>query len=220
MSTGLLRAVKMVWSLPEVMRVALTFMLVMLLWLALWSFGAAGVVASSMRDGGRWWLLVNKVFSVKAASMPSKPLMKSLWYAMTTFGSICYGSLFTAAIWTLRWKIRGFRSKIGNNVCCCAVLIFLFYLVETLVRFFNKYAYVQVESSVSAPTDGQNTRGLTMAQAPSDMVWHLSHFHTKRRALGKATEALPLPTFSSWAWQMQSHSVVLKSTVVDIFIEF
>ncbi|XP_028092798.1 uncharacterized protein LOC114292990 isoform X2 [Camellia sinensis] len=91
-------AVKMVWSLPEVMRVACTFMLVMLLWLALWSFGAAGVVASSMRDGGRWWLLV----------------------------------------------IRGFRSKIGNSVCCCAVLIFLFYLVETLVRFFNKYAYVQV----------------------------------------------------------------------------
>ncbi|GMP29850.1 hypothetical protein CsSME_00004780 [Camellia sinensis var. sinensis] len=114
------------------MRVACAFMLVMLLWLALWSFGAAGVVASSMGDGGRWWLLV--VFSVslfwmsavlcntvhvivsgmvflvllhggrEAASMPSKPLMKSLWYAMTTFGSICYGSLFTAAIWTLRWK--------------------------------------------------------------------------------------------------------------------
>ncbi|KAI7984705.1 Actin-related protein 2 [Camellia lanceoleosa] len=55
-------AVKMVWSLPEVMRVACTFMLVMLLWLALWSFGAAGVVASSMGDGGRWWLLV--VFSL------------------------------------------------------------------------------------------------------------------------------------------------------------
>ena len=51
-------AVKMVWSLPEVMRVACAFMLVMLLWLALWSFGVAGVVASSMGDGGRWWLLV------------------------------------------------------------------------------------------------------------------------------------------------------------------
>ncbi|GMP90578.1 hypothetical protein CsSME_00041637 [Camellia sinensis var. sinensis] len=55
-------AVKMVWGLPEVMRVACTFMLVMLLWLALWSFGAAGVVASSMGDGGRWLLLV--VFSL------------------------------------------------------------------------------------------------------------------------------------------------------------
>lgn len=52
------RAVKMVWKLPEVMRVACAFMLVMLLWLALWSFGVAGVVASSIGDGGRWWLLV------------------------------------------------------------------------------------------------------------------------------------------------------------------
>ncbi|KAL7247221.1 hypothetical protein ACSBR2_002189 [Camellia fascicularis] len=36
----------------------------------------------------------------------------------------------------------------------------------------------------------------------------------EERALGKATEALPLLAFSNWAWQMQSHSVVLKSTVV------
>lgn len=42
----------------------------------------------------------------EAASMPSKPVMKSLRYAVTTsFGSICYGSLFTAAIRTLRWKV-------------------------------------------------------------------------------------------------------------------
>lgn len=52
------KAVKMVWNLPEVMRVAYAFMAGMLLWMALWSFGAAGVVASSMGDGGRWWLLV------------------------------------------------------------------------------------------------------------------------------------------------------------------
>lgn len=51
-------AVKMVWSLREVMRVAYAFMLIMLLWMGIWSFGAAGVVASSIGDGGRWWLLV------------------------------------------------------------------------------------------------------------------------------------------------------------------
>ncbi|XP_054823594.1 uncharacterized protein LOC129321729 [Prosopis cineraria] len=167
------KAVKMVWSLPEVMRLAYAFMLVLLLWMALWSFGAAGVVASSMGDGGRWWLLV--VFSVslfwtgavlcntvhvivsgmvflvlihggrEAASMPANSLLKSLRYALTTsFGSICYGSLFTAAIRTLRWKIRGFRSKIGNNECLLCCVDFLFHLVETLVRFFNKYAYVLI----------------------------------------------------------------------------
>lgn len=41
-----------------------------------------------------------------AASIPANSLMKSLQYALTTsFGSICYGSLFTAAIRTLRWEV-------------------------------------------------------------------------------------------------------------------
>ncbi|KAJ1389445.1 Choline transporter-like [Sesbania bispinosa] len=169
------KAVKMVWNLPEVMRVAYAFMLVVLLWMALWSFGAAGVVASSMGDGGRWWLLVVSwqvlpfILSVlvgtgygikflsgtvvlvsihggrEVASIPANSLMKSLQYALTTsFGSICYGSLFTAAIRTLRWEIRGIRSKIGKNECLLCCVDFLFHLVETLVRFFNKYAYVQI----------------------------------------------------------------------------
>ncbi|KAI7981721.1 Type-1 glutamine synthetase 1 [Camellia lanceoleosa] len=49
---------------------------------------------------------------------------------------------------------------------------------------------------------------------------HLSLPEPIGRPLGKATEALPLPAFSNWAQQMQSHNVVLKLTVVDIFIEF
>ncbi|KAL0327030.1 UNVERIFIED_CONTAM: CTL-like protein DDB [Sesamum angustifolium] len=143
----------------EVRRVACIFMLVMLLWLALWSFGAAGVVALGIGDGGRWWLLVvlcvslfwtgavlcnvvhvvvsGMVFLVlihggrEATSMPPKPVMSSLQYAMTTsFGSICYGSLFTAAIRTLRWEIRGLRSKIGSNECLLCCVDFLFHLVE------------------------------------------------------------------------------------------
>ncbi|KAI5579700.1 hypothetical protein BDE02_08G106700 [Populus trichocarpa] len=167
------KAVKMVWSLPEVMRVSYAFMLVMLLWMGLWSFGAAGVVASNINLNGRWWLLVvlslslfwtgavlcntvhvivsGMVFLVlihggrEAASMPANPLMKSLRYSVTkSFGSICYGSLFTAAIRTLRWEIRGLRSKIGKNECLLCCVDFLFHLVETLVRFFNKYAYVQI----------------------------------------------------------------------------
>lgn len=58
------RAVNMVWSVPEVMKVSCAFMLVTLLWLALWSFGAAGVVAWSISHGGRWWLLVVSGFSL------------------------------------------------------------------------------------------------------------------------------------------------------------
>ncbi|XP_030513837.1 CTL-like protein DDB_G0274487 isoform X1 [Rhodamnia argentea] len=167
------KAVKMVWNLPEVTRIAYLFMLVMLLWMVIWSFGAAGVIASSMDDGKRWWLLLvlsvslfwtgavlcntvhvivsGLVFLVlihggrRSLSMPQNSLLNTLRYAVTTsFGSICYGSLFTAAIRTLRWEIRGFRSKIGNNECLLCCVDFLFNLVETLVRFFNKYAYVQI----------------------------------------------------------------------------
>ncbi|KAB2053302.1 hypothetical protein ES319_A12G178300v1 [Gossypium barbadense] len=58
------KAVKLVWSLPEVTRVAYAFMAVMLLWMGIWSFGAAGVVASSRGDLGRWWLLVVSWFSL------------------------------------------------------------------------------------------------------------------------------------------------------------
>lgn len=170
------RAIKMVWDLPDVMGVSCVFMMVLLLWLALWSFGAAGVVALSIGDSGRWWLLV--VFSVSlfwtgavlcnivhvivsgmvflvlihggrdVASMPTRPLVNSIQNAVTkSFGSICYGSLFTAAIRTLRWEIRGFRSKIGNNECLLCFADFLFHLVEVLVRFFNKYAYVKIAVS-------------------------------------------------------------------------
>ncbi|KAL9389481.1 hypothetical protein Peur_018086 [Populus x canadensis] len=133
----------------------------------------AGVVASNINLNGRWWLLVvlslslfwtgavlcntvhvivsGMVFLVlihggrEAASMPPNSLMKSLRYSVTkSFGSICYGSLFTAAIRTLRWEIRGLRSKIGKNECLICCVDFLFHLVETLVCFFNKYAYVQI----------------------------------------------------------------------------
>ncbi|XP_071729564.1 uncharacterized protein [Rutidosis leptorrhynchoides] len=167
------RAVKMVWNLPEVMGVSFVFMLVMLLWLALWSFGASGVIALSIGDGGRWWILVvlsvsliwtgavvcNTVHVIvsrmvylvlfhggrQAESMPPNPLLQSLRYSVTTsFGSICYGSLFTAAIRTMRWQIRGFRSIIGNNECLLCCVDLLFHVVETFVRFFNKYAYVQI----------------------------------------------------------------------------
>lgn len=82
------------------------------------------------------------------ASMPTRPLVNSIQNAVTkSFGSICYGSLFTAAIRTLRWEIRGFRSKIGNNECLLCFADFLFHLVEVLVRFFNKYAYVKIAVS-------------------------------------------------------------------------
>ena len=43
----------------------------------------------------------------ESSSLPPSTLVESLRYAVTTsFGSICYGSLFTAAIRTLRWEVQ------------------------------------------------------------------------------------------------------------------
>ncbi|XP_020979922.1 CTL-like protein DDB_G0274487 isoform X2 [Arachis ipaensis] len=157
------KAVKMVWNLPEVMKVAHAFVLLLLSWMVLWSFGVAGVVASSMGDGGRWWLLVvlsvslfwtgavlcntlhvvvsgivflaNVHYSKESSSFPTKSLMKSLQYALTTsFGSICYGSLFTAVIRTMRWQI-GVYGKSFNHSARDAWELFQSTGVEALVAY-------------------------------------------------------------------------------------
>ncbi|CAM6101751.1 unnamed protein product [Calypogeia fissa] len=167
------KAVTMLHALPGTVRLSYAFVAVMLVWLAIWSFGVAGVVASGMEDTARWWILLafsvslfwtgavlcNSVHVIVAGvislllsngvhgqiALPPHPLLRSLRHAVTTsLGSICYGSLFTAAIRVMRWAIRGFRSRIGNNECLLCCVNFMFHLVETLVRFFNKYAYVQV----------------------------------------------------------------------------
>ncbi|PPS09139.1 hypothetical protein GOBAR_AA11509 [Gossypium barbadense] len=189
------KAVKMVWSLPEVMRVAYAFMAVMLLWMGIWSFGAAGVVASSRGDLGRWWLLVvlsvslfwtgavlcntvhvivsGLVFLVlihggrNASSMPPNPLMKSLRYAVTTsFGSICYGSLFTAAIRTLRSGDSG--QKLATMSVCFAVWIFCFNLWRPLFDF-----------STSMPTSRQENLSFFL---PS-VGWLMTGLATKKIAV-------------------------------------
>ncbi|XP_021675777.1 uncharacterized protein LOC110661454 isoform X2 [Hevea brasiliensis] len=139
------KAVNMVWSLPEVMRVAYAFMLVMLLWMGIWSFGAAGVVASSMEDGGRWWLLV--VLSV-SLFWTGAVLCNTVHVIVSgmVFLVLIHGGREAASMPpnTLVKSLRGLRSKIGRNECLLCCVDFMFHLVETLVRFFNKYAYVQI----------------------------------------------------------------------------
>lgn len=58
------KAIEIVWNLPQVIRVSFGFMVVMLCWMVIWTFGAAGVVASSMGDSGRWWFLVVRSWQV------------------------------------------------------------------------------------------------------------------------------------------------------------
>lgn len=167
------KAVTMLRALPGAMRMSYGFVVAMIAWLTIWTFGISGVVAIGNDDNASWWVVLafsvslfwtgavfcNTVHVIVAGvisllltngaqgqiALPPHPLMRSLRHAVTTsLGSICYGSLFTAAIRVVRWSIRGLRSRIGNNECLLCCVNFLFSVVETLVRFFNKYAYVQV----------------------------------------------------------------------------
>lgn len=52
------KAIRMVWELPDVMRVAYAFVLVMFFWMALWSFGVSGIVAMPIPNRGQWWLVL------------------------------------------------------------------------------------------------------------------------------------------------------------------
>lgn len=52
-----------------------------------------------------------------AAPMPRHPLLRTLRHAVTTsLGSICYGSLFTAAIRTLRWAVSAASVHLIGNL--------------------------------------------------------------------------------------------------------
>ncbi|PSS33442.1 Ethylene-responsive transcription factor RAP2-7 like [Actinidia chinensis var. chinensis] len=70
---------------------------------------------------------------------------------------------------------------------------------------------LKLESSVSAPMDGQNICGLTMAAKRSPLCSGIYPSFTPNcevRTLGKAAETFSQPAFLNWAWQVQSHNVV------------
>ncbi|RIA90683.1 plasma-membrane choline transporter-domain-containing protein [Glomus cerebriforme] len=76
----------------------------------------------------------------------SVPTLSSLKRACTTsIGSICYGSLIIAILNTTRFILRSF-ARGDDGVCgfIAACLECLLSWIESLVQYFNHYAYVQV----------------------------------------------------------------------------
>ncbi|KAJ2802577.1 pH nine-sensitive protein 1 [Coemansia helicoidea] len=90
-----------------------------------------------------------------------RPTLASLGRALSTsFGSICFGSLIVAVIQTTRAIVSALRSHNSDNLaaqllgCCIDCVLGC---IEGIVRFFNKYAYVEVavygKSFVNAARD-------------------------------------------------------------------
>eukprot|EP00850_Spirogloea_muscicola_P004925 SM000022S07139 [mRNA] locus=s22:91528:94773:- [translate_table: standard] len=167
------KAVGLVRQLPGTMWTSLFFAAVLCLWLVLWSFGVSAIVSNNDLPHLRDWIvgtlslslfwtgavLCNTVHVVVAdvfilllkhnvdgaPPMPKNPTLHSVGFTLAlSLGSICYGSLFTAAIRMLRWVVRGLRARCAGNECCVCCVDLLFNAVETLVRFFNKYGFVEV----------------------------------------------------------------------------
>ena len=81
-------------------------------------------------------------------NLPSNPTLKSAKRALTTsFGSICFGSLLVALIQTVRAILRSLARQNNDNAVAMILVCIIDCIlgcIESLVRYFNKYAYVQV----------------------------------------------------------------------------
>eukprot|EP00020_Sapocribrum_chincoteaguense_P000329 CAMPEP_0170753926 /NCGR_PEP_ID=MMETSP0437-20130122/12741_1 /TAXON_ID=0 /ORGANISM="Sexangularia sp." /LENGTH=489 /DNA_ID=CAMNT_0011093053 /DNA_START=37 /DNA_END=1506 /DNA_ORIENTATION=+ len=76
-------------------------------------------------------------------AIPKNPTSKALRRSLTTsFGSICLGSLLVAILQTIKTIVRSFRSR--SNPILYFVVMCLLNCIESLIRYFNKYAFVQV----------------------------------------------------------------------------
>jgi len=102
------------------------------------------------------WFFMNPI--------PSNPTLGSFRRAMTTsFGSICLGSLLVALLQTLRAIFRAMENN--RNAFLAAIAACLIGCIESLIRYFNKYAFTQVA-----------IYGKTYCQAAHD-TWNLIYSH-------------------------------------------
>jgi len=73
------------------------------------------------------------------------PTQISFRYASTKgLGSVCCGSLLVAVIQTIRPLVRGAQNSHRGNMLLLCLFQCLLGCLESLIRFFNTYAYAQV----------------------------------------------------------------------------
>jgi len=89
---------------------------------------------------GTWWFVPEE-----ASSCCSSAVTGSLFRATTSsFGSICFGSLIVAVIQAVRQLAQQARSQGEGNQLLLCIADCLLSLLESIVLYFNKWAYVYV----------------------------------------------------------------------------
>jgi len=89
---------------------------------------------------GTWWF-----YPAEAASCCSKAITDSFCRATTySFGSICFGSLLVAIVQACRQLIEMAKQNDDGNALLLCLLDCFLSIIEGLLRYFNKWAYVYV----------------------------------------------------------------------------
>lgn len=87
-------------------------------------------------------VFANYYFVTGSGQEVRNPTLKALRRALTwSFGSICFGSLIVALIQLVRALLQ---SASDRNSLAAACVDCIMGLIESLVRYFNTYAYTQV----------------------------------------------------------------------------
>jgi len=89
---------------------------------------------------GTWWF-----YPAEANSCCSKAIYDSFLRSTTySFGSICFGSLLVAIVQACRQLIEMARQNDEGNALLLCLLDCFLSIIEGLLRYFNKWAYVYV----------------------------------------------------------------------------
>ncbi|KNC54304.1 CTL-like protein [Thecamonas trahens ATCC 50062] len=157
--------VGVVHEFPAMVGFSFLSLFALLTWVVMWVFGASS--AANINNAGLYVLCVfvfywvaqvikNVIhvtsagtfatwyFFAGSAEFPANPTVGAFKRATTySFGSVCFGSLIIAVIQTVRFVLRSARRANRNQfVVACADC--LLGCIESLVQYFNVYAFTQV----------------------------------------------------------------------------
>eukprot|EP00850_Spirogloea_muscicola_P021163 SM000239S08068 [mRNA] locus=s239:19317:22680:+ [translate_table: standard] len=164
--TILQKVVKVVRLFPSLLWVAYGAVATAVLWLSIWIFGASG----ALYFGNSAWIVAILVVSLlwtmevirntvrvtvagtvatyyyQQQSMPPRVTLRSLCRACTTsFGCVCLGSTCVAVLGGVRELVNVVRHGSEDaNSCIFACSKSLLSVVDSIIQYFNKWAFVQV----------------------------------------------------------------------------
>jgi len=156
---------------PATIFVCFVALLVQVIWSGIWGFATATSSLYATSVGLSVLLYVYFLFSffwtsevIRNSAHTTNAGLFATWYFLgdqaprnptagaakraltTSFGSICFGSLIVAVIQTVRAILRSLQRRNSGNIAvviCACIIDCILGCIESLVRYFNRYAYIQ-----------------------------------------------------------------------------